>query len=738
MDFDRLQIKEHLQLIYKHRKLILLTSISVMLPLSLLLLFNQPKYQSSVSMEVADDAITGLLTNEIDVSPDLTVGNYMDILTSQNFARRVVRAVAAKQGKPSEGAREQTADGAVVSIKRALGFTARTITAEERAIIDLLDHMQTDHRGGEMIKVTVESADPEKAYLLANTISEEFRTLHLETLKARIDVLSKYYQQQLLKSYERLVNAEADLDTFRRTNNVTNAKKRTMERLDGRLENLESQLIDLRSQRKLLEDRVANLTEQLQNLQKNTPSLARVEMQLPRIEELKKRLVDLQTDLNTQAVLYTEKHPKIVGLKREIDATILELRTLAGSSKSGDDSQSEAVMMWHDMFVEKLLSEVELNNMQSKEKALESLGDDYRKRILQDDANVEQTLVKLEREVKVAQDAYQSMLQTNERVQGLDAEKALNVNVVSGAEMPLRALPRKRGLKLAMGFVLGMIIGVAFGYLREALDRSIKTIEDVEKKVKLPIVGYVVNRAGLQAAERGQQIVVQSQPQSDMAENFRAMRTQLGYLLDSAPEKKIIMVTSPGPGEGKSTIAANLAAAFALYGQKTVLLDTDLYRPASHNILGSQKNAGLSDWLTNQDYAEELQKRIQLNGTAMDFISAGSSQITFQKLAINSKLQTLLDELKSLYEVILIDAPPIIPVSDTALIASHSDLILMVLNSGQTQIAAARHAAALLEKAKPEYIGAVLNRLDVRQAYGPGSYFGRYFDAYREKASSRA
>ena len=169
-----------------------------------------------------------------------------------------------------------------------------------------------------------------------------------------------------------------------------------------------------------------------------------------------------------------------------------------------------------------------------------------------------------------------------------------------------------------------------------------------------------------------------------------------------------------------------------------MLLDTDLYRPASHNILGSQKNAGLSDWLTNQDYAEELQKRIQLNGTAMDFISAGSSQITFQKLAINSKLQTLLDELKSLYEVILIDAPPIIPVSDTALIASHSDLILMVLNSGQTQIAAARHAAALLEKAKPEYIGAVLNRLDVRQAYGPGSYFGRYFDAYREKASSRA
>ncbi|MFQ5628392.1 MAG: Wzz/FepE/Etk N-terminal domain-containing protein, partial [bacterium] len=102
MDFERLQLKEHFRLIYKHRKLIFLSTLSVLLPLALLLMLSRPKYASSISLEVSDDAITRLLTSDIDVSPDLTVGNYMDILASQSFARRVVRAMAEKSENSEE------------------------------------------------------------------------------------------------------------------------------------------------------------------------------------------------------------------------------------------------------------------------------------------------------------------------------------------------------------------------------------------------------------------------------------------------------------------------------------------------------------------------------------------------------------------------------------------------------------------------------------------------------------
>ncbi|MFQ5629858.1 MAG: GumC family protein, partial [bacterium] len=669
---------------------------------------------------------------------------------SQSFARRVVRSMAEKAGNfeqnvaQSEG--DESSSGSFLrSVKNAFGFTARPLSAEERAVVDLLDFMQTDHRGGQLIKVTVESEQPEKAFLLVQTIGEEFTKFHLETLQGRIDVLAGFYQEQLERTYARLVEADENLAAFKRMYNIT-APTRTAARLDGRLDNLEGQLIDLRSQRKLLENRIANFDNQMGNLQQNAPSLANIEMQLPRIEELKKRLVALQAEFNTQSVLYTEKHPKIVGLRREIESTIDELRGLAGGKdgqKTGD--KTGAVVLWHDLYIEKLLNEVELNTLRTKQEGLESLGSDYRKRILHGDAGKEQQLLKLERDVQVARDAYQGMLHTNEKVQGLEAEKALNVNIVEPAERPLRPLPRKRGLKLAMGFFLGILVGIGFGYFREAMDHSVKTIEDVERKLKLPVTGYVMDfhkyarKSGKKAFDKqpGSNIFLLNHPDSNIAENFRALRTNLGFVLNEGPDRKIIMVTSPGPGEGKSTIAINLASSFAMYGQKTILLDSDLYRPTSHTLLGFQKNTGLSDWLASDSTPADLQQSIQLNGSAMDYISAGSRRITFQKLAMNSKLKSLLAELKQNYEVIIIDAPPVIPVSDPALIAPYADLMLLVLASGRTQIDAAKHACKILQKANDANLGVVLNRLNVKEAYGPGSYFGNYFQAYRGKAAEK-
>ncbi|MFQ5629954.1 MAG: GumC family protein, partial [bacterium] len=696
------------------------------------------------------DAITRLLTSDIDVSPDLTVGNYMDILTSQSFARRVVQAMDEKTGEKPVNAiqtkSEENEPGSFLyPIKKALGFTARPLSSEEQSIVDLLDLMQTDHRGGQLIKVSVESEQPEKAFLLAQTVGEEFTEFHLETLQRRIDVLASFYQEQLERTYERLVEAEEALAAFKRSHKIT-APTRTTTRLDGRLENLESQLIDMGSQRKLLEGRIDELDNQIENLQKNAPSLARIEMQLPRIEELKKRLVTLQSEFNTQSVLYTAKHPKIVGLRREIDSTVNELRGLAGGSAAQNDpDKTEAMVLWHDLYIEKLLNEVELNALRTKQEGLESLGNDYRKRILHDDADQGQQLLKLERDVQVAQDAYQGMLRTNEKVQGLEAEKALNINIVEPAERPLRPLPRKRGLKLAMGFFLGILVGIGFGYFREAMDRSVKTIEDIEQKIKLPFAGFVMDFHKQNkkpdkkdiGKKTSRNIFVLNDPHSDIAENFRALRTNLSFILNEMPDRKIIMVTSPGPGEGKSTVAINLASSFAIYGQKTILLDSDLYHPTSHTLLGFQKNIGLSDWLADESTPAGFQQSVQMNGSAMDYISAGSSRVTFQKLAVNSRLKTLLSELRESYEVVIIDAPPVIPVSDTAMIAPHTDMMLMVVASRRTQFDAANHAQAILQKANDAYIGVVLNRLDVKEAYGPGSYFGNYFQVYREKAAEK-
>ena len=414
-----------------------------------------------------------------------------------------------------------------------------------------------------------------------------------------------------------------------------------------------------------------------------------------------------------------------------------ELRSLAGNPTNlAVNDTTEVAMLWHDLYVEKLLNEVELNTIKMKEQGLQALAGEYRRRLLSATSDEEQQLLKLEREVEAAQDAYQGMLRTNEKVQGLEANKALNVNIIEPAERPIRPLPRRRPLKIFMGLILGLMIGVGFAYLREALDRTLKTPEDVEKKLGVPVAGYVIassEAAGKRSPKPEQNVLQLSAPSSDVAENFRALRTAIDFALAEGENRKTIMVTSPGPGDGKSTIAMNLASSFTLFGKKTILLDADLYHPSSHTLLGIEENVGLSNWLADEISPTRLQNSVRMNGSAMDIIQAGTKQINFQKLSINAKMATLLQELRENYDVIIIDAPPVVPISDPILLTPHVDLVLLALQSGHTEIEAAQKAINLVQRGGKKEILAVLNKLKVEKEYGPGSYLRTYRKGERQR-----
>lgn len=182
------------------------------------------------------------------------------------------------------------------------------------------------------------------------------------------------------------------------------------------------------------------------------------------------------------------------------------------------------------------------------------------------------------------------------------------------------------------------------------------------------------------------------------------------------------MVTSPGMGEGKSTIATNLAASYTLYGKRTLLLDTDIYHPTAHVRLGLQHDAGLSNWLAGEIRPENMRNSVTFNGSALDFIQTGTRHVTFQKLSISSKMQSLFASLREQYDIIIIDAPPIIPISDPLLLMPDVDLVILVMESGRTPIEVARQAIVLLKRAKAPAVGAVLNRLRIEEEYGPEDY----------------
>ncbi len=730
MDFDKLQLKEHWHIIYKHRKTVLLAMAALVLPLLALLLLSKPQYNASIALSVTDDAVTSLLSSDIDVSPDLTVGNYMDILTSQSFVDRVTRAVA--QNVPNSAW--------AAKLKKAHGDSTAIAKAHREAMIYLLDHMQTDHRGGNVIRVTIESGNPEEAYQLVRTIGEEFRRQHLETIQQRIDALHAFYSDRLRQTYQRVVEAEERLAGYQRARGIA-TKTRESDRISERIEAFENQIVDLISQRELLAERRRTLEQQIAQLKEKAPALATMESQIPRIEELKRRLLNLQSQMLAQSVLYTDKHPKVQSLKRDVDATIHELRGFASASSTPDSIKpTDPAIIWHDLYVENLLAEVEYNNLVSKIATLQKLANEYRNRVFEQPPEEQQELLKLQREVIVAQDAHQAMLRTNEKIQSLEAEKALNVSIIEPAQRPLKPVPRRRPFKMIMGAIISVILGVGLAYLREAVDRSVKTPEEIEKKLGLSVLGYVVDASTSRSTSTNlaDKLVLLEEPGSELAENFRALRVNTDLALAECKNGQIVMVTSPGVGEGKSTIAANLAASYTLYGKRTLLLDTDLHHPTMHLRLGVQHDAGLSNWLAGEIRPENMRNSVTLNGSALDFITTGTRQVTFQKLSISSKMQSLFVSLREQYDVIIIDAPPIIPVSDPLLLVSDVDLILLTLESGRTPMAAAKQAVTLLRRAKARALGVVLNRLRLEEQYGPDRYQPSYLLGRRALLPERA
>ncbi|MDZ7268854.1 MAG: P-loop NTPase [candidate division KSB1 bacterium] len=717
MDFDRLQLQEHWHIIFKHRKTVLLAVAALVLPLLVLLLFSKPQYHASIALSVTDDAVTSLLSSDIDVSPDLTVGNYMDILTSQSFAARVIRAVAQNMPQSSWA----------VKIRNARGDSSAVAQAQRDAMIYLLEHMQTDHRGGNVIRVTVASGDPEEAYQLVKTIGEEFRRQHLETIQQRIDALHDFYGDRLRQTYQRVVEAEERLAEFQRARGIA-TRTREADRISERIEGFENQIVDLISQRELLAERRRTLEQQIAQLREKAPALATMESQIPRIEELKRRLVNLQSQMLALTALYTDRHPKVQSLKRDIDATLQELRSFAGTPSPDSIKPSDPAIIWHDLYVENLLAEVEYNNVVSKIATLQKLANEYRNRIFEQPPEEQQELLKLQREVTVAQDAHQAMLRTNEKIQSLEAEKVLNVSIIEPAQRPLRPVPRRRPFKMIMGTIISVILGVGLAYLREAIDRSVKRAEEVEKKLGVPVLGHIVDASPSRrhSANLADKLVLLEEPGSDLAENFRALRVNTDLALAEGRGCQIVMVTSPGVGEGKSTIAVNLAASYTLFGKRTLLLDADLYHPTMHLRLGVPHDAGLSNWLAGEIRLESMRNSLTLNGAALDFITTGTRPVTFQKLSISSKMQDLFASLREQYEVIIIDAPPLLPISDPLLLVAEVDLILLALEVGRTPMAAAQQAVTLLRRAKVRALGAVLNRLRLEEQYGPDRYLPSY------------
>jgi polysaccharide biosynthesis transport protein len=340
----------------------------------------------------------------------------------------------------------------------------------------------------------------------------------------------------------------------------------------------------------------------------------------------------------------------------------------------------------------------------------------------------------LQREAEAAQDVYRTFLMranTGGQQEGLEAPDA---RLISAAEVPARPAGPQRKLLVMLGFIGACFTGVGLAFALELLDGRFRTADQVRQRLRLPVLAVVPMLSSLTRTRRAPQDHVVDGPDTAFGEAIRALRTSMALSGDGAAPRAV-MLTSSIQGEGKTTLCLSVGRHAALSGRRVIVVDCDLRLPRVHEGLGVDNGPGVIDFLSGTPLADLIRVDRQ---SGLHFISAGIWRRNAPELLRQPRLRELVGVLRSRYELVLIDTPPLLPISDAAVLAGQADLALLVVGwpnarPETVEVAADRLRAATVTTS----IAAVFNNVDVKRASGYGfaeiegyrSRYARYYAA---------
>lgn len=295
----------------------------------------------------------------------------------------------------------------------------------------------------------------------------------------------------------------------------------------------------------------------------------------------------------------------------------------------------------------------------------------------------------------------------------LSAELAAvgTVRVISnGVEAPNPTnAPLSRNV--AVGIVIGLVVGMGLALLVESLDRTIKDDEDVQR-LDLTVLG-LVPRAPRSQARSGLATIAQTQPGSPVADGFQKVRTALQFAT-LGRDVKTIVVTSPKQGDGKTTTAANLALAFANVESRVVLADIDFRRPKIHKIFNTEQVPGITDALVGQITLRQMAVSHPELSTTLVAMPAGTQPPNPATFVASSMFASLLTELRSQADLTILDAPPVLPVADALSVAAHADGVVLVVRAGETTQEELTTAVESIDRSGGQLLGIVINHAQAK------------------------
>lgn len=469
---------------------------------------------------------------------------------------------------------------------------------------------------------------------------------------------------------------------------------------------------EARHVRQFIEEQLASLEERLRGIEDTLRKFNEQPGNIILAEPLQKQLMELEFQRATLLQKYTAKHPQVIRLERQIQ------------------------------------------DMEAQMKGFSGLEIEY---------------ARLTREKQVSEKLYGMFKERLEEARITEAQKVSDISVVDPAIAASTPPVSSQTMKIIMGVALGLFLGIIFAFIVESLDTSISTVEDVESALKLTVLGVIPSfesherkRAGLRAnllrlitpdssakeQEARIRLLSHFEPRSAIAEAYRNVHTNL-QLNNS---KKVILVTSAGPREGKTTAVSNLGIVMAQAGLNTVLVTGDLRRPALAKAFGLARKPGFKEMVMGTAALEESLHDITdilVGGMSFEEVSktpgldrvwiipSGEIPPNPVEVLSSNEVNSILEQLRFQFDVVIIDAPPVMPVTDASILASKADCVIIVYEIGRTNREALMRTKVQLESVGAKIAGVILNNTGAqKEIVGLYPYYSSKYRYYSQEKNA--
>jgi capsular exopolysaccharide synthesis family protein len=609
------------------------------------------------------------------------------------------------------------------------------------------------NRGTNIINISASSPHPYEAALIANTVADSYQKRDREWSSNESANLKLFLEQRLKDKEVEIEYVENLLEQYKRENQIYDLKGNVTNLLNN-LTTVESDLNSNNLEMNIIKSQKEYLANQLSELEQDlvVQMLSSINAQL---FALRSQVNEKESELVRNATVYGSDHEAVQKTKNNLQNLKQQLKNKTNEMISAGLSIVDPLEYRQEIITKLLNFETQLHQLETKSQQYAILINKYQSKI-ELLPEKQSYLGNLEREKEVLSNTYGFIRQKMEEARVSMASEPGKVRIINRAEQPRNPISPDIPRNLIMALIIGALIGFFISIFIEYFDNTIRSVEYIEKK-KLPILAIIpsigeglthklankikkqekrkkssiINENEVDNVER--RLITHEEPTSPISESFRSLRTSLMYTKKGTQGS--IMVSSPGPGEGKTTTIVNLAITYANFGKKTILIDGDLRKPVIHKVFDGKNKIGLTHYLSGSE--EEIENIIFSSEIKnLDVIYNGAIPPNPSELLGSNMMKDLVDKLKKDYDIVLFDAPPVLAVTDSVVLSSLVDQFILVVRFGNTDEDSIDQTLTAIAHVDRSLTGVVFNDLNQNNSYYSKKYYSYNQYYYNTEKSS--